>query len=170
MNFYEKPFDFYEDFSRYWDQKGLNKASHSRNSLYQILLDYYISNNFGYELEFKEVLKFDYISNNKKTTFPRGIERFSNNIIQTELHQLLKDEEFILKYLNEEKDLPTKKLINKVLIEGFSIDIFRLIENGYIPIGIKRQIFILFYYKDNVINRCVARDISNYVNRAKDIN
>lgn len=168
-NFYDYSFDFYENFSRYWDSHQLSKVAHSRNSLYQILLDYYIYNDYENKLEFIELLKFDYILNNRKITLPLGVERSHNNIKQIELHQLLKNEEFKIKYLNEDKDLPTKKVINKVLIEGFSIDVFMLINNGYIPLGDKTQVFILFYYKDNVINRCIASDVTDYVNKIRSI-
>lgn len=168
-NFYDYSFDFYENFSRYWDSHQLSEVAHSRNSLYQILLDYYIYNDYENKLEFIELLKFDYILNNRKITLPLGVERSHNNIKQIELHQLLKNEEFKIKYLNEDKDLPTKKVINKVLIEGFSIDVFMLINNGYIPLGDKTQVFILFYYKDNVINRCIASDVTDYVNKIRSI-
>ncbi len=168
-NYFKYPFDFYENFSAYWNKHQLSKLAHSRNSLYQILLDYYIYNNYEYKLEFIELLKFDYILNNRKITLPQGVERSLNNLKQTELHQLLKDEDFTFKYLNEDRDLATKKVINKVLVEEFSIDVFRLINNGHIPIGDKRQTFVLFYYKDNVINRCIASDISDYVNKIRRV-
>lgn len=161
-NFYKTPFDFYEDFSIYWSKNNLTKLSHSRNGLYQIILDYYIDKKFDYLDDFKELLKFDYILNNKKLTLPNGIERNKNNLSQSQLHDLLKNEDIIERFLKEDANLPTKKLINKVLVEVFSKDVFKLIYNNYIPINDDKEVYILFYYKNTMINKCIASDVTNY--------
>ncbi len=163
-NFYETPFDFYEDFSIYWDRQRLDKVSHSRNSLYQILLDFYLCKNYNHTDSFKELLKYDYIYNNKKITLPEGINRI-NNISQATIHEVLKDDELINKHLDEETNTPTKNLLKKIIIEGFSKDIFKIIDSGYEPIVENKEKYILFYYKNNVINRCKTIDVTNLIRR-----
>ena len=162
-NFFSTPFDFYEDFSTYWEENQLSKLSHSRNGLYQILLDYYLSRKLNYDDDFKEILKFDYIFNNKKLTLPNGIYRSPNNLNQNELHDLLKDEELKQKYLMDYENIPTKKLINKVIVEAFSRDVFKIINNNYKPINDSEVRFILFNYRDLAINRCETNDITEIV-------
>lgn len=161
-NFYDTPFDFYEDLSLYWDSSKLNTVSHSRNNLYQILIDYYIHKKFDYYHSFSEVLKYDYLFNNKKTTFPKGIKR-GKIIPQSQIHEILKDEELLNNYLQEGIGTPTKKLLKDTIIEGFDIDVLKIIENGYIPKGEIVEKYLLFYYKDNVINRCKVIDITNFM-------
>ena len=162
-NFYRNPFDFYEKFSDYWEVNQLDKVSHSRNGLYQIILDFYIANNYIFEDEFKELLKYDYIANNKKITLPNGINRSENNLGNIELHDVLKNKRLISTYLKDYENTPTKKLINMVLIEAFSMDIFELINNKYKPLSNYKDIFILFDYKDKQINRCIASDVTEFV-------
>ncbi|WFA09872.1 B12-binding domain-containing radical SAM protein [Tissierella sp. Yu-01] len=161
-NFYESPFDFYEAFSEYWDSTDLNKVSHSRNDLYQILLDFYLYKSFDHTDSFKELLKYDYIYNNKKITLPKGIDRIKS-ITQTELHRLLKSDDLLGNYLKEEAGIPTKKLIKNVIAEGFNKDIFEIINNSYLPSDDNKEIYILFYYKDKVINRCKTINITKMI-------
>lgn len=162
-NFFKSPFEFYEDFGSYWESTGLNEVSHSRNNLYQVLLDYYLDRQLGLEEYFKEIIKLDYISNNKKLTLPLGIERNSHNLKGEDLHDLLKNEDLLNTHLYEYSNLPTKKVINKVLVEAFSKDVLRIIKNGYNIGDSDKRIFILFDYKDQVINRCKVVDVSKFV-------
>lgn len=162
-NFFKTPFRFYEDFASYWEEQGLNELSHSRNSLYQILFDYYIHRQFSLEDYFMEIIKLDYISNNRKVTLPSGVDRSNENLSSIELHNLLKDGDLLHEHLFDYKELPTKKLINKVIIEAFSKDVLRIIKNDYRVKDADRDIYILFEYKDMVINRFKIVDITNFV-------
>ncbi len=162
-NFFKSYFEFYEDFANYWETNGLNEVSHSRNGLYQILLDYYIKRRFGLEDYFMEIVKLDYISNNKKLTFPNPIERNSNNLDGSQLHDLLKNEDLLKDYLYDYKELPTKKLINKVIVEAFSKDVLRIINNDYEIKDSDKCIYLLFDFKDKVINRCEINNISKFL-------
>ncbi len=164
-NFFKSPFEFYENFAFYWESIGLNEVSHSRNGLYQILVDYFLEKQFGLEEYFMEIIKLDYIFNNKKLTFPVPVKRSTKNLNGNEIHNLLKNEELIKAHLYEYRDLPTKKLINKIIVEAFSKNILGIINNNYdIRYG-EGHVFILFDYKDKIINRCKAIDITNFVTR-----
>ena len=162
-NFFENPFDFYEDFSLYWEICDLDKLSHSRNGLYQILFNYFMYKEFCFIDDFNELLKFDYIGNNKKVTMPNGIKRSENNLSQSNLHDLLKNSEFINKYLKEYEYIPTKKLINKVIVEAFNKDIFKIINNNYKPSDGDEDRFLLFDYRESMFNRCSINDITEIV-------
>lgn len=161
-NFFNTPFDFYEDFALYFNNMDLNNVSHSRNNLYQILLDYYSYKKFENIDSFKELLKYDYIFNNKKITLPKGIERLTN-ISQNKIHEILKNRELLNKYLPGEVNVPTKKLIKNIIIEGFNKEIFTIINNDYLPIDRYEEKYYLFYYKDNVINKCKVIEVTNLI-------
>lgn len=166
-NFYEGPFDFYEDLSQYWEENNYYELSISRTRLYEILMDFYSYKAFkGLEL-FKEILKYDFIKNNKNAKLPLGF--YTNNILSQEvIHRILKDEVLLDKYLAHYKDLPTKKIINNIRIESFKYNILEIIENGYdlknkIDKIDEENIYILFDYLDGVINRSKSYDISYIV-------
>ncbi len=159
-NHYKGPFDFYEDFSSYWEKKGYHRVSNSRNKLYGILIDFYKYKEFENKLIFNELLKYDFIKNNKNAKLSKKLKRAKNNVKQSEVHDILKDERVLGNYLWEYKDIPTKRLIRDINIERFDVDVLSIIEEGY-----KKEVEIsprdvLFVYKDGVINRCKTYDIS----------
>lgn len=160
-NHYTSTFDFYEDFSYYWEKEDYHKISNSRNSLYEILMEFYKHKGFDDVCIFNELLRFDFIKNNKGSRIPRGISSLKVGISQKDIHEILKDERVVREYLLEYKGLPTKKIIQEIAIEGFGVNIFKIIENGYNPINCNSNIDILFVYTQGVINRCKIYDISH---------
>lgn len=162
-NHYTSPFDFYEDFSYYWEFKNYHKVSNSRNRLYEILIEFYKHKGFNNMVVFNELLRFDFIKNNKGSRFPNGILGFKEGIKQSIIHEILKNEKVMEDYLEDYKDLPTKKIIQDIAVEAFSVNIFKIIEDGYNSTDYKIRTDILFVYQKGVINRCKTYDISNII-------
>ena len=152
-NNYTSPFKFYEEFSMYWEEC----------QLYLILLDYFRFRKFEYEDIFTELLKLDYICNNSKQNLPTGIIRSVNNLSQANLHLLLKNSELIAEYLTEYKDVPTKQIVNKIIVEEFDYDVFKTINNEYKPYKVKNPVYLLFKYNQTNMNRYETYNITNYV-------
>lgn len=167
-NFYKSPFDFYEDFSLYWESNNYYEISISRTGLYEILLDFYKSKGFEYLNIFAELLRYDFIKNNKNAKMSEKLSSSSIRIEQNDIHNILKDERILENYLPLYKDLPTKRILNNVKIEAFEFNILELIKNGYdlknsIDKIKEEKVYILFDYKDGVITRCNTYDITNIV-------
>lgn len=162
-NHYTSPFDFYEDFSDFWERKDYHKVSNSRNRLYEILMEFYKHKEFNNIIVFNELLRFDFIKNNKGSRIPKGISDFESGLNQRDIHEILKNEEVIEGYLSEYKELPTKKIIQDIAIESFRINIFKTIENSYNSICYNEKTDILFVYQKGVINRCKTFDISHII-------
>ena len=160
-NHYNHPFDFYEDFSEYWDKKSYNKVSHSRRKLYEILIEYYQDKGFENLKVFSELVKFDFVMNNKGKKIPKGIIAKKENIDIKGTHDILKDNRVLNNYLEEYKDLPTKLVIRDVDIKTFRMNVFKIIENNYLFNNeMEEDTEILFVYKKGVINRCKTYDIT----------
>jgi radical SAM superfamily enzyme YgiQ (UPF0313 family) len=162
-NHYKTPFDLYEDFLIYWEERGYHQVSHSRNRLYEILLEYYKERNFEDIIIFSELVKYDYIINNRNPNIPNFFTRVDEDLIQKNIHEILKDDRLLENYLYEYKEQPTKKIINKIIVEGFKVDILKIIEEGYNPIDEYNSTYILFNYREGVINRCITYNISEIV-------
>lgn len=162
-NHYTSPFDFYEDFSDFWEREDYHKVSNSRNRLYEILMEFYKHKEFNNIIVFNELLRFDFIKNNKGSRIPKGISDFESGLNQRDIHEILKNEEVIEGYLSEYKELPTKKIIQDIAIESFRINIFKTIENSYNSICYNEKTDILFVYQKGVINRCKTFDISHII-------
>lgn len=166
-NYYDTPFDFYEDFSSYWEEKQYHKLSHSKKGLYKILYNFYkdiVRENLQV---FNEILKFDYILNNRDSNIPPYLKRRDVEELINKRHDFLKDEENLIKYLPEYKDLATRKLINKVHFEAFDFNIIDFINENYLLKELNGdKIILLFIYKNNkVLNKCEVKDITEKINK-----
>lgn len=160
---YPSPFDFYEELSSYWKDKGYHRVLHKRSSLYKILMDFIEMKGFENELSIFDILKFDFILNNKnlRLKLPNQVDNSKWDIIN--LHDVLRKEEILSRLTEVHRRLPTKKLINKVRIERFDLDVIDLIENDYRGKGRPGETYILFEYMEGVITRANAFDISEIV-------
>lgn len=161
--YYRSPFDFYEDFFKFWDLKEHHKVSHSRIGLYEILIDFIMYKEFEDAPYIIQILKFDFTLNNKNAKLKFETKNQDDYRLKLNLHELLRNEKILLEYLYDYKELPTKKLINKVVVERFDFDILRAIEGEF---SIKKELvesFFLFDYRDGAIYRANAYDISEIV-------
>ena len=167
-NHYKTPFDFFEDFLDYWESKKYHTISHSRNKLYKILIDFYKYKEYEDSWVLNEIIKYDYIYNHKNPYLPRSINRTGEKFIQKNKHNILKDEKVLNNYLKHYKDMFTKEVIKRVHIEKFEIDIFKLFNNDYrFEEDIKKTSYILFDYKDRVINRSYVYDITDDIKESE---
>lgn len=165
-NFYPGAFEFFEDFKMYWQDKEYNKISHSRNRLYENLKDFIDYKNYNHINIINDLIRFDYIINNKNTNIPSKLLCNNHELLQKDIHNILKDEDILYNYLEEYKNLPTKKLINQVTIKRFTTDILQIIEKGYNPTSKGEEVYILFVYVDGQINRC---RVYNITRKAKEL-
>ncbi len=163
-NKYKTAFDFFEDYLNYWEMKNYHTVSHSRNRLYKILFNFCRYKGFSDLDTLNELIKYDYIYNNRHFNIPKYLERIDTNLLQRGKHDILKNEELLNLHLIHHRDKPTKKIINKIHIEGFKIDIFKLTENNYkMTDEIIKDTYILFEFKDGVIDRCRTYNITEFI-------
>lgn len=162
-NFYKDSFSFYEDFSWFWEAQDYSRVSHSKNSLYEILMDYYLYKEYEYVNIFTELMKFDYIFNNRKPNLPSGLNRKYDTRVQKNLHKILRDEKLLNSYLRKYRSMPTKRLVNKVIVEDFNVNVFEVMDNGYKPIGEKEKIYVLFDYIGGKIVKTVYYNVTKIV-------
>ena len=148
-NKYDTAFDFFEDLLMFWESKGYHKISHSRNRLYEILWEFCIYRKFEDIDVINEVIKYDYLFSNPNSNIPKFITRIERDLIESNKHKILKDEVLLKDILPHYIDMATKKLIKKVHIESFRIDILRLVDNDYNSFSsVYDRRYILFEYKD----------------------
>lgn len=133
--FKESPFEFYEDFSEYWQNNDLYKVSHGRKKLYEILYKY-MEHKDKLTDQFISLLRYDFVYNNQKEEIPVFLNRIAEEKFRIQKRSLATDEKFREKYF---------KHINK---EAKILNDFRLVD-----IGGNATIFI-YDNKDNVFKRC----------------
>ncbi|EOC99412.1 B12-binding domain-containing radical SAM protein [Caldisalinibacter kiritimatiensis] len=166
--FYKTPIEFFEEFSDYWEQRNLHQKSHSKRGLYCILYEFYIDKIKEKEDIFNELLKFDYILNNKGGNIPKNIKKYNNYNMKKKRHDFLKEERNVAKYLSQYKDLPPKKIIKDIHFEEFKFNIIDFIKKGYNEEEIKKNTSIVLFVYDNdkkVFDRCKSYDVTKEIQK-----
>lgn len=159
-NHYGSPYSFYDDFSKFWNKNGYHKVSHSKRTLYKIFYSFIKDRSFEYIELIYNLLKYDYIYNNKNTNLPFKIEGQIDESFN--IHDVLKDNRILDNYLERYKDTPTKRVINKVNVVGFSFNVLEVIRDGFNPTE-KADTYVLFDYKDGSIIKCETNNITSIV-------
>ena len=166
-NFYGSPFELYEDFAYFWEEKGYHRVFHSREKLYNILYKFYVDN-IQRDLDtFNEIIKFDYICNNKNPNIPKYLKRYNVSEVQDKKHEFFKKDENLLKYLPSYKDESTRQIINNTHYELFKFNVLDLKQNNYNnKSSYKEDTIILFDYRKNkVLSKCEAYNITEEFNK-----
>ena len=109
---------------------------------------------------FNELIKYDYIYNNKGS-IPKFINRSNVDIINKLRHDFLKESMNVEKYLPNLIHLNPKKIINEVQFEVFKFNILNYIKSDYENIDNINSIH-LFSYSDEKLafNKCVVYDVT----------
>ena len=162
---YHDAFEFFEDLSEYWVSKKYHHVANSRTKLYQVLADFYKNKKFNDFQVFREIIRFDFISNNRSSKMPEIIKAKTESNKHINIHAVLKDEVVLREYLSEYENIPTKKIMKDVRVDNFSIDLFNLIEEGYKyredDNRYDKQIDVLFIYEKDSIEGFSAFDITD---------
>lgn len=160
-NYFHSTFDFYEDFSDYWEEHDYHVVSHSLKGLYKILYEYFnhrISKNL---LIFNDMIKYDYIFNNH-LSLPEYINVYNEEKIKKERHNFLKEETNIDKYLSDYSGVPVKKIIKDISIIKFKIDILNFLKTYKISDIVYEDKIILFEHKgkNKIFTKSKINDIT----------
>ncbi|MCS0672461.1 B12-binding domain-containing radical SAM protein [Cytobacillus firmus] len=137
------PFDFFQEFGGYWEQKGWSRIGHQLEDLFKRLFEFLQSKKIA-DLEIAEdLMKFDYISKQKyKPRKPWWQPSFEKSE-RSKLYQSLLEnpiqlgEDFLSLQLNE------KEIYKHTLSERLSFDIEKYIKDGIIE---KRDSVLLAYF------------------------
>ncbi|EWG12702.1 B12-binding domain-containing radical SAM protein [Cytobacillus firmus] len=139
------PFDFFQEFGSYWEQKGWSRIGHQLEDLFKRLFEFLQSKEIA-DLDIAEgLMKFDYISKQKyKPRKPWWQPSFEKSE-RSKLYQSLLEnpnqlgESFLNLQLNE------KEIYKHTLSERLSFDIERYINEGLI----EKQDSVLLAYFDS---------------------
>lgn len=147
-NFYNSPFKFFEELFKYWQKEEFQHVLHSKNHLYEILLNFYMYMNFSDVDLFKEALKFDYLKNNKTSSLPIFFNRQIEPDFKNKCHKFLQNEELVKTYLPKDMSTSAKQIIKKVHFERFTVDVLEIDKNpSNLTIINREDVILLFDYE-----------------------
>lgn len=159
--FYNRPFNFFEEFASFFNEKGYFDVSNGKNRLYEIFIEFFsevivhqrknkINNlcceNREDEIEvFRDILKFDYVSLGRSASIPDFFSRIEVADFKNRGHQFLKKEENQSKFTPNHFGDKAKNIIRYVQFEEFRYDVIELKNNIEYEI-MEKQNTVLFYY------------------------
>jgi radical SAM superfamily enzyme YgiQ (UPF0313 family) len=114
QNFYSNSFRYFEELWKYWKDNGYHHVSHSKNRLYEILIEFYNFNKFGSPEIFKEILKLDFLKDTKTSFLPPILNRINIDNFRDRCHKFLQRDENIKRYLPLYAGMPAKQIIKQV--------------------------------------------------------
>ncbi|MFZ5986651.1 MAG: B12-binding domain-containing radical SAM protein [Bacillota bacterium] len=144
VNFFSSPFEFYKDFSRFYENMGYFERSISSRGLYSILFEFASNPKFKINLRIlNELLKYDFLASDNTNNLPEGLERISIPGFKETCFEFLKRKENIQIFLPEFLEMPPKKIYNKVHFEFFLFNV-----TGKIEPPVEEQTVVLFDYNE----------------------
>lgn len=133
VNKFETPFDFYYELGKYFEKKGYFNRNIGSNEYYKVFLDFNMEILKEDNFILKEVLRYDYLSFNKR----RGIPDFIGKNINKEEEDEIKEK------------LREKYSFKEYYLESFNININIFKNNSII---IKEKDYFIFGYGGDVLH------------------
>ena len=162
-NYFETPFDFYKDFSNYWELKEYHTVSHGRMSLYEKLYEFLSSSVADNEEFVSNLIKYDFLLNNKTSTLPVFLRNKEEDNLKAIRHDFLQKESNLEKYLPEYLGTPVKKILNNIHFEMFDYNIKDITDNTEDTIDLKnnKTVYLFVYGVDKKsLNICKVIDVT----------
>ena len=130
---FETPFDFYYSLGKYFEEKGYFNKNIGNSEYYKVFLDFNMEILKEDDFILKELLRFEYLSFNKR----RGIPEFIGRNIDKEEEENIKAE------------LREKYSFKDYYLESFNININKFIDENQI---VYEKDYYLFGYKNDIIH------------------
>lgn len=150
ISLYETPFDFYESFYFYLQNRNLQEIKHKKNELYTIFYNFAFSNDIIEKVVLIDLFKLDMLINDNLKMIPKYIEvGYDYNIIKKNRNRLYNDINFIENNFNEfveNRRYSKKQIIKLSNIDAFNIDIDKWFNKSEIEIKNNKQTYLLFKY------------------------
>lgn len=146
LEFFSSPFDFFEMFSKFWEDNGHHLVNHDKMKLYLILFEF--SNEFVQEADkLKDIIKFDILNNDNIRSLPQWLNIYEDESFKNSKRQFFCDEEGVLKMDSELSKYSSKQLSRMCSYERFSWNIADWIESDFEEVE-NKETDIFFYYKN----------------------
>lgn len=131
---FETPFDFYMSLGTYYYERGFYNRNISSVDFYKVFVDFNRDKLNGNRKIVNEIVKYDFLMNNRKRWLPDFLTRTSNKEVESSIKE------------NFKKQGLSIKDINSTHLEIFEIDIINFVDNGIIEEG---EHYLLFNASGN---------------------
>lgn len=140
---FETPFDFFQDFGTYWDERGWARIGHQLEDLFRRLFEFLMAHKTNHVSIIEGFMKYDYLRNQKhKPRKPWWSEKLSKKE-QSEVYQSILETPSILGETFVELQLNERELYKHTILEILPFDLDHYQKTGQI---VEKHVILLAYY------------------------
>ena len=159
---FKSPFEFYEKFSAYWEQKEYHRVNHSKAQLYDIFYEFcgkqeecgvYID-------EIKQLLKLDMLLSDNLKALSTWVDADNSEEIKRRKRDFYNNAQLVEKYIPSLKEYTSSQLSRMCRIEEFDFDVFSFLKGGNSLKKVKKAVLINYYSRDIITNNAHIIDIT----------
>ncbi len=131
---FKEPFDFFEALSIFWEEKGYDQIEHNKMAYYHHLIEFGIASSNVDEAILKEMVRLDYLLQDSIKEMPSNFETIEREALKENFNALLKDDEWVGKYLPHLQDLAPRQRYRSTYLDAFHYPVWQSLENGDIQL------------------------------------
>lgn len=151
---FSSPFDFFEKFAIFWEQKGYDSISHNKAAYYLKLIEFIEScSHINHELS-KELIRFDYLKHESLKEIPLQLKTFEDSDFKKRAYEVLRNDAYILAAAPHLAHLSSRSRYRVTHIEYFKYDVysFHMKKNHTEAILLLQPCVILFDYSQREVS------------------
>lgn len=140
---FETPFDFFQEFGAYWDQKGWSRIGHQLEDLFKRLKEFLTKKDSGHAEIAEGLMKYDYLKNHRYKPRKAWWEVRENREGHNAQYSRILQNPALLGLAFEQLKLSEKELHKHTLIEQLPFDLHHYLNSG-IPDGDPSWMLVYF--------------------------
>ena len=129
---FKHPFDFFEALSQFWEDKGYDLIEHNKMAYYYHLIEFGIEFPCVNEEILKEMIRLDYLLQEPLKEVPVQFETINREELKQTFNTLLKDDEWVEKYLPHLKEMAPRQRYRITYLDAFHYPVWEPISNQVI--------------------------------------
>lgn len=130
------PFDFYEAFNDFWEEKGYDKVAHKKEAYYLILVEF-ADTLAGINSELvRELVKMDWYAHEMIKEVPAQLVTLDQTPYHEHANSLIRDDAFMVEEVGVDSTWTSRQRLRKMHIEWFEYDVNGHLQKECIPMAI----------------------------------
>ena len=127
---FKYPFDFFEAFSLFWEEKGYDLIEHNKMAYYYHLIEFATESSQVNEELLKEFIRFDYLLHEPLKEIPAQFETVEREALKEDFNRLLKNDEWVSQYAPTLMQLPPRQRYRLTFLDSYHYPVWNMISNN----------------------------------------
>ena len=126
---YKQPFEFFEAFSLFCEQKGYDQIEHNKMAYYHHLIEFAIASPNVNEDILKEMVRLDYLLQEPIKEMPANFETIERDTLKEHFNAMLKDDEWVASFLPHLQNLAPRQRYRATYLDAFNYPVWNFMDN-----------------------------------------